>query len=280
MALLPDWVNVNSLVAGDDPPPAALMLSPVYVGGLDDFQTITIRDSLIQAGWLVAVAVSGLLLFGAARARSRGLALLPAALGLAVTLPLLPAGGYEGATRPDLAAVALVCDDTGPQVCLTRVHAGLLPDVTGPAREALAVLAARLPDAPVRAVESGRPRSWVRPGTMPEPRRYGADTLVFTAPSYGRTGGADFDGEPYLLSLLAQTWELDCGEGPIEHDVYLAGAVATSWLVGRPVGTDPELPATYGRFMSKPADEQRTLMGAARAGVVSCRPEALVVILR
>jgi hypothetical protein len=278
--LLPDFVSANSVLREDRLPPAALMLSPVYVGGLDDFQTFPVRHSLVQAGWFVAVAVTGLLLYGATRPVTRGLAVLPAALGLAVTLPLLPAGAYEGAARPDPVAAELVCDDDGPQVCMRRVHANLLPDVTGPVREALALLAAKLPDAPTRAVESGHPQSYVRPGLMPDLPRYGADTLVFTAPPYGRTGGADLSGEPYLRVLVAEAWRLDCGDRPYGREVYLAGEVAASWLVGRPVGYDPELPAAYERFLGRPAAEQRALLAAARADVVACRTDALVAILR
>ncbi|GIJ73579.1 hypothetical protein [Virgisporangium ochraceum] len=278
--LLPDFVSVNSVLSQDRLPPAALMLSPVYVGGLDDFQTFPVRHSLVQAGWFVAVAVTGLLLYGATRPLTRGLAVLPAALGLAVTLPLLPAGAYEGAARPDPVALELVCDDAGPQVCMTRVHANLLSEVAGPVREALAVLAAKLPDAPTRAVESGHPRSFVRQGLMSDPPRYGADTLVFTAPSYGRTGGADLSGDWYLRTLLAEVWRLDCGDQPYGKEVYLAGEVAASWLVGRAVGYDPETPAAYERFLGLPAQEQRARLAAARADVVACRTDALVAVLR
>lgn len=281
VGLLPDWASISSALLDDKPAPAALMLSPAYVGGLDDFQTFTLRDSAIQAVWFGAVAVTGLLLFGASRPRSRGMAVLPAALGLMVALPLLPAGGYEGASRPDLVALELVCDDAGPQVCMTRVHANLLPDVTGPVRAALAVLAAKLPDPPTRAVESSRPRSWVRPGTMPAPPRYGADTLVFTAPSYGRTGHADFGGEPYAETVLAGPWELNCGDDrTVDREVWLAQQVATAWLLGHTYGDDPDLPAAYAHVTGKPADEQRSLLAAARAGVVACRTDALVAILR
>lgn len=282
VGLLPEFATVNSMLPGEDgEPPAVLMLSPVYSGGFDDFQAFATGPSMVQMLWFAAVAVTGLLLFGAARTRSRVLAALPAALGLAVTLPLLPAGGYEGALRPDRAALALVCDDAGPQVCVTRVHAGLLPDVTGPVREALALLATKLPDAPTRAVESDRPASYVRAGSMPAPRRYGADTLVFRAPAYGRTGRAHLDGT-YRETLLGGPWEFTCGDDTrtIDHDVWLAQTVATAWLLGRPFGTDPELPAALASFTARPTDEQRSALAAARAGVVACDPEPLVAILR
>jgi hypothetical protein len=283
VGLLPDFATVNSMMpGGSGTPPTALMLSPVFSGGADDFQTFATGPSLVQMLWFAAVAATGFLLFAASGPRLRAVAVVPAALGLAVTLPLLPTGGYEGALRPDREAVALVCDDAGPQVCMTKVHAGLLPDVTGPVREALALLATKLPDPPTRAVESDRPTSFVRPGSMPAPPRYGADTLVFRAPSYGRTGRADLDGDPYLETLVAEPWELNCGfdEGPVDRDVWLAQQVATAWVLGRPFGRNPELPAAYSRFTARPADEQRSLLAAARAGVVACEPDALVAILR
>jgi hypothetical protein len=285
VGLLPDFLTIDSLLAGEGAnPPAALMLSPVYSGGFDDFQAFASGPSLVQMLWFAAVAATGLLLFAASRPAFRALAVVPAVLGLVVTLPLLPTGGYEGALLPDRDALALVCDDAGPQVCLTKVHAGLLPDITGPAREALALIATKLPDAPTRAVESDWPTSYVRKGAMPDPRRYGADTLVFRAPSYGKTGRADFDGEPYLETLLAGPWDLHCGAGggnePVERDRYLAQHVATAWLLGRPFGEDPSLPSALERFMAKPLEEQRSLMAAARAGVVACDPDALTAILR
>lgn len=280
VGLLPDWATVNSLV-GEREMPAAVMLSPVYTGGLDDFQTLTLGATSVQTLWLAAAALTGLLLFGAVRPSARVFAVVPAALGLAVALAALPAGGYEGALRPDRAATELVCDDGGPQVCVTRVHAGLLDDVKAPAREALAVIAAKLPDAPTRAVESARPTSWVRRDSLPPPTRYGTDTLAFTAPSFGRTGRADFEGEPYLESLLAAPWELNCGtdDRVVHSDVWLAKQLATAWLLGRPFGDDPGLPSALDRFSAKPADEQRALMAAARAGVLACSTDALVAVL-
>jgi hypothetical protein len=230
--------------------------------------------------WFAAVAATGLLLFAASRPAVRALAVVPAALGLAVALPLFPTGGYEGALHPDRVAMSLVCDDAGPQVCMTKVHSGMLPDVTGPAREALALIATKLPDAPTRAVESDRSTNYVRPGTMPDPRRYGADTLVFRAPNYGRTGRADLDSS-YIELLLAGPWDLPCGGAnePVKREVWLAQEVATAWLLGRPFGNNPELPAAYAAFTARPLEEQRSLMAAARAGVVACETDALVAIL-
>lgn len=282
IGILPDFATVDSMLSGGDKaPPKALMLSPAFSGGADDFQAFATGPSLVQVLWFAAVAATGLLLFAASRPAVRALAVVPAALGLVVTLPLFPTGGYEGALHPDRVAMSLVCDDAGPQVCMTKVHSGMLPDVTGPAREALALIAAKLPDAPTRAVESDRPTSYVPPGTMPEPRRYGADTLVFRAPVYTRTGRADID-DSFTEQLMAGPWEMSCGSfhEPVKRDTWLAQQVATAWLLGRPFGENPGLPAAYAAFTARPLDEQRSLMAAARAGVVACETDALQAILR
>lgn len=284
VGLLPDWATVNTVIAGDDKPvPAAVMLSPVYAGGVDDFQRFATGPSLVQMLWLAGVAATGLLLFGVTRPAAKVAAVLPAALGLVAALAWLPAGGYAGALRPDRVAMELVCDDSGPQVCVTTVHASLLPDVTGPVREALALIATKLPDAPTRAVESDRPTSWVLPGSMPDPRRYGADTLTFLTPSYNRTGGAAFEADsPYRETLLGGMWEPRCdnaGLDTVGSEFYLAQQVATAWLLGRPYGRHPDLPAAYERFTARPVEEQRAAMAAARAGVLACDTDALVAVL-
>lgn len=71
-----------------------------------------------------------------ALARRRAWALVPGAVALA----LLVVGPRVGpVSSEDPAAIAAVCTtDDGPQVCVQRVHAGLLPAVTPLAREAMA----------------------------------------------------------------------------------------------------------------------------------------------
>ncbi len=130
--------DTASTLARFRPEPSAVLLVPVFSGGVDDFQTISSRVSLLQTVWLVSLAATGLLLLGAVRRPAIALAVVPAVLGAAVAVPLLPVGGTRGAAVADPVAVELVCDNDGPQVCVTRAHAGVLPDVAGPAREALA----------------------------------------------------------------------------------------------------------------------------------------------
>ncbi|MDI5943999.1 hypothetical protein QLR68_38895, partial [Micromonospora sp. DH15] len=134
------------------------------ISSLNDFKTIPSSVSLLQALWLAALAATGLLLLGAVGRRAVALAVLPAVVGAAVAVPLLPTGGYSGSAVLDPAAVELVCDDDGPQVCVTRAHAALLPRVVGPARETLALIDAKLPGTAPPAWRRARSCSTTRSG--------------------------------------------------------------------------------------------------------------------
>ncbi|RQX12848.1 hypothetical protein DDE19_27670 [Micromonospora ureilytica] len=268
------------------PEPAGVLLLPTFTG-LDDFQTIATRVSLLQALWLVSLAATGLLLLGAVRRRAIAFAVLPAVLGVAVALPLLPVGGARGAAVVDPVAIELVCDNDGPQVCVTRAHAGLLPAVVGPARQALGMIAAKLPNAPVRAVETQQVAYWARLDPDQAPPRHSADTIVFYTPTIDRGGRADLSGDYFLPSLLEATWQQECGDQAVRGDVYRARMVAAAWLTGRPPapkqGWAPEetagLESAYQALVSLPEVEQRRRMAAAREGVLACRDDELVAIL-
>ncbi|WP_433266964.1 hypothetical protein ACQPWR_04845 [Micromonospora vinacea] len=268
------------------PEPAAVLLVPA-ITGLDDFQTIATRVSLLQTLWLVSLAVTGLLLLSAVRRRAIAFAVLPAVLGVAVALPLLPVGGARGAAVVDPVAIELVCDNDGPQVCVTRAHAGVLPDVVGPARQALGIMAAKLPNAPVRAVETQQVTYWARLDRDTAPPRHSADALVFDTPTIDRLGRADLSGDYFLPTLLEAVWQQECGEQSVQGDVYRARMVAAAWLTGRPPapqhGWAPEemalLTSAYQALVSLPEAEQRRRMAAVREGVVACQDDELVAIL-
>jgi hypothetical protein len=284
---LPDWLSTTGYDGNGRPDPAAVLLTPVYIGGLDDFQTVVGRVNLTQALWLAALAATGLLLLGAARPRTAAVAVLPAALGVAIAVPLMPSGGYDAAGAVDPAAVDLVCDTDGARICVTRAHAGALPDVTGPAREALAMLAAKLPDAPTTAVESRQLPTWAVWGPEPVPPRQPADTLVFERATIGSTGRADFDGEPLLPLLLEAAWRQDCGDQREHRDAYLARRVAAAWVIGQPptpaswwAPEDRQRAETaYRTLVGLPLAEQRRRLGVAREAALDCRSDGLLPIL-
>lgn len=285
VALLPDFVSM----AGFDenfvktkPDPSALLLNPAAVNGLDDFQTMPGSVSLVQAMWMAALAGTALLLIGAVRRSVLALAVLPAVLGAAVAVPLLPAGGYTGAAIVDPTAVELVCDDNGPQVCVRKVHAALLPDLVEPAREALAVMAAKLPDPPVRAVQSARLAEWADPDQTPA--RHDADTLTFTTPSIDRSGRADLSDGYFEAELLRSPWSQECrprGDNNyqvIESAPYLAQAVAAAWLVDEPPTPETWWSAdhlqvtetAYQALIALPVDQQQQVVGQARVAALDC----------
>lgn len=90
---------------------------------------------LVQVAWLGALAATFVLV---ATARRKWLAVVPAALALTVAVPIVNGPGYDR-WQPDPVAQELVCaEGDGPDVCLARVNAFLLDDVTGPVREQLA----------------------------------------------------------------------------------------------------------------------------------------------
>ncbi|WP_433552780.1 hypothetical protein ACQP08_04920 [Micromonospora zamorensis] len=288
VGLVPDLVTMAHTDASFTrlrPEPSALLLVPTF-NGLDDFQTIATRVSLLQTLWLVSLAATGLLLLGAVRRRAIAFAVLPAVLGGAVAVPLLPVGGTRGAAVVDPVAIELVCDNDGPQVCVTRAHAALLPDVVGPARQALGMMAAKLPNAPVRTVQSQQITYWGGLGVSTAPTRHADDTIVFDTPTIDPAGRADLSDGYFLPSLLEAAWRQDCGDQP-EPDEPLARTIATAWLSGQPPTprrwwepADIErAQSAYQALVSLPQAEQRDRMAAARAAAMDCRSDGLLAIL-
>ena len=144
---------------------------------------LSARANLSQALWLAAVAATGLALFAAARSRTRIAAVVPVLLGAAIAVPAMPRQ-LADAWVADRRATELVCTSDQPQVCIPRVYSHALDQLRGPARQALAVLAAKLPPAPTRVVvETDGNRTQGPPpadtllmrvspfATMPTPRR-------------------------------------------------------------------------------------------------------------
>ncbi|MGL5820011.1 MAG: hypothetical protein ACRCYR_20825 [Phycicoccus sp.] len=111
--------------------------------------------SAVQALWFVALAAAAALAVCAARRTRRVLALLPVVVAATVVVPHLDASSVERQIGyvVDPEAAAPVCAEGAPKVCVARANAALLPQVTAPARAAIARLAC-LPDPPTTAAES------------------------------------------------------------------------------------------------------------------------------
>jgi hypothetical protein len=247
------------------------------VGTEFDFAAVTAGAHLGQALWAVALAGAGLIVFATARLRTRAAAIVPVALGAAVALAVLPER-YADAYHLDPGAAAPVCTPDMPQVCVMRAHQGALADLRGPGREALAILAAKLPDAPTRVVET----TYMDP---PPPR---ADTVSIALQVSGdgreaRSALGTPDIRWDLLGGAGTPWcdnAADPGTpGRRRHDI--ARFVAAAWLLDQepPAPADPADPAllqrsetlpVYQALRELPAAEQRARVAELREAELAC----------
>lgn len=224
-----------------------------------------------QALWLVGLLLTGALLAGAARVRSRLLAAVPAVVGLALAAPLLSAGGGT-AYAVDPVAARLVCADGEPQVCLTTVHADQLPAATTAARQVLVALR-QLPEPPVRAVEQAR--------LLPPDPPPGEDVLEIDLPQSSVGGGTASAGElavAFAEGLGVRPCFPRTASGGIGHE-YSARLVAGAWLLGATTtGGDEQADAALQRLLALPRPEQVARLTDVRRALRSCDRDALELL--
>jgi hypothetical protein len=259
----------------DGPPPASALLNPVQAEGFDYFETLTGRAHLAQAVWGIALAVACLVLCVAARYR-RLAAAVPVVLGAVLAGALLP-GDLRAAVTLDRGAVALVCTSDDPQVCVRRAHPFLLDDLREPGRQALAILSARLPQAPSTVVEYyTQDFSVYANATPPAPDR----DILYAVLHSGGAGGSERE---ILWTLLMGAGTLECDlldPGRYEGN-NAARLVAAAWLLEEEpaavAGDDwrwvADLPATgtaYEALLALPAGEQRARVAALREAELAC----------
>jgi hypothetical protein len=264
---------------GGDPPGTFLFLPALRItnGFEAEFVTVTARANLAQGIWMAGLAATGLLAFAAAGRRGRMLALLPAILAAVVALPLQPRQ-LSGAFALDEAAVAQVCTPDSPRVCVTRVHAPVLDDLRGPAREALALLSAKLPNAPTSAAEEYR--NLFVPGPPPP------SDILWAPLQISNTGRSVYSGQEILWSLLDGAGTPFCVRDPgiaRDFDRYLnARLVAAAWLMDQPPPATLHLAQRTRDFdlapilealrtlRGLPAGEQRARVAAFREAELRC----------
>lgn len=278
-AVLP-MVSAGGRAHPDGLPKIAHLLTPAPFGFWGDFVTVSGRVSLAHAGWLVGLAGTGLLLVLATTRTARAVAALPAVAGAAVALSLLPPG-RQAMPQPDPAATALVCTtDSAAKVCVTRVHARMLVDLRQPAREALATLAVKLPDAPVSVEESVDDRAAAQRG----PRR--ADTVLIDLEpdAWGR---AKEDAEVLRWRLLDGAGTRPCRyleDRPqaAADSHHIARLAAAAWLADRPPPAGEyrdQARHAWERLRAMPADEQRARVAAVRTASLTCTEVDLLDLL-
>jgi len=256
------------------------LLSPTLQhprSGSIELEIISTRVNLLQALWLCAVAASGVALFAAATRLGRVAALAPALLAAAVVTPLLPAS-MDRSFVPDTAAAAFVCTRDAPKVCVPRVYATVMLDrVRGPARQALALMAQKLPDPPTRVEVHTESKATTEPQA--------ADVLWGAVP-------LDFDGtlavpdEYVLLALLSGAGTRRCRAGSdAEAEYEAARMVAALWLSGGDVPPEQQVPPgakgkenpgdvqrSLDALRAVPAEEQRARVAALRRAELACAP--------
>jgi hypothetical protein len=234
-----------------------------------EYATVHGRFSLAQVLYLTGLAVGVALLFAAARQRARMMALLPVLAGFAAAVLILQGGAAYVSSPIDPAARALVCTSDTPKVCVTRLHSGVLDEVTPPARAALAKLS-RLPDAPTKAEEDL--------ATVPGVG-LSRDRLLIPL-TIGGEGHANYLDrlENFMLDNVGVR-RFACPDDASGPDPVVVDA-ATAWLVGTepaqlifPDTTDPGRARDLWRALSD-LDEQDAAarVAAVRRAVLTCSP--------
>jgi hypothetical protein len=244
------------------------LLTPTFEApDVTAFTTVAVPVTLTQALWFTGIGATGFVLALAVRARTRVAAVLPVAVAAAVAVPVL--SGMDSPVVADDDAMALVCDDDGPRVCVRAVHADYLPTLTGPAREALALMQ-KLPSPPTSVVE-------YPDGNAYEPES--ADVVPFFLELPPST-----DPEEVKLAVLAGAGTPPCeytAEGwSVSTDAITARIVTASWFTGElaPVpGTyymwdyaSDRVREAWEELRSLPADEQTAKVAAYRESALSC----------
>jgi hypothetical protein len=193
---------------------------------------------------------------------------------------LLPSGGLDGGATPDVGSYALVCTPDKPTVCVTKLHARALDDLRGPARQALATLAAKVPGAPTKAVESHT--SWSDLDRQPQP-----PSTMFLDFAVGGDGHLlPFYRANLRSDLLdgAGTWPCNNVKPDDETREFAARGAVAGWLIGRSPtrGYYDSLALAikaYDTLLSLPAAEQQARVMALRQAELACDGGDLLEIL-
>jgi len=212
----------------------ALIFSPMFgMGQYTDYQTVYGRVSAAQAIWLAALAGAGAVLLASGSWRTRVAALLPAILGASLAIMVIPRDDKFVATPVDPVAQEQVCAEGSPQVCVSRVHSGLLPEAAPVARQALALLA-KLPDPPTTVHED---TTTYYPATSP-PRQAEVVLMRITVDEHGHLADKAHILHEMVTTLGANT---DGCRGTSSSVPVMRAA--GYWLLGRePATDDPEEP--------------------------------------
>jgi hypothetical protein len=298
----------QSLAASAETRPGGYLLIPEMQNPLHipvSFTTISARVNLLQVLWFTGLAATGVLAFAATSRRARVLALVPAVLGAAVTVPLLPRLASDMYVL-DRNAIAPVCTADEPRVCINRVDSDTLPGWVEPGRRALSILDAKLPPGPSRVEVYlwAAPDSIALPGSpacpvglCPRAAR-SAETLVF---EFAFRGYREVDlAAPAPAEAV---WYLLAGAGAgmcanqflegsdVDGRYFAARFAVAAWLMGEDLPPDFRLPIgdynlirrraseILDALLALPADVQRDRVLALRDAELTCSPGDRTTIL-
>jgi hypothetical protein len=244
----------------------ALVFSPIYEMNMPDaYSTVPGRASVAQAIWLAALAVSAVLLFASSGWRIRVAALLPVVAGAALAITVMPQQSRFVTDAIDPVARELVCAEGEPQVCVSRVHSGLMSEVSPPARDGLAILA-KLPGAPTQVHEDTTTY-------VPEVHPPWHEDVVLLRVEVGRNGhlmNADGVLADVVTGAFASPPRCDKSAGLEEK------LAAAYWLLGRePVAGETHEPADIAAAVQLWQNLRRLPGSEAKARVVALRRAAL-----
>jgi hypothetical protein len=273
------------------------LLSPALQGAQTAYTTVATQVQIGQFLLYLGLAATGIGLLAVRGTRARIVSALPAVLGVAVALVVLP--GQPALAYPALpAASAPVCDDHGPLVCVTAAHSRVLPEFTRQARAALAALAV-LPDAPtsVREVPDLGPdvlASLSRPGNVLQVDLNNQQNSLWD--------GTRLDPDLLRYTMLAGAGTLPCYGYAVPAGASAAGVtrsrdegasqtVTAYWLMGARTLPSTALPRTSIRYVSdlarsvwatltaQPRAEQVRRVTAAREAGLTCQGDPLDVLV-
>lgn len=255
------------------------LLSPALPAVQDEFAVIAGRVNLGQAVWLAGLAVAGIVLLTAARARTRLLALPPVAFGAAVALAVLPSTP-DAITTVNRTTAEQVCQG---DVCLSRLHGARLADFAVAGAEALRLLST-MPDPP-RMVREVPPV----PLGGASPRAADAVHVVLR----DRVFLAARTPEEITRALVAGAgtpacWDETRPGGDRVNREMAARTVAAAWFMGEyaplPGGgafrdeIDPLALPVWERLRALPEKEQRERVAALRSAALRCQGDLLGIL--
>jgi hypothetical protein len=251
------------------------LLSPALDAVRNVYETVAPAASAGQAIWLTGLALTGFGLLVATSVRLRVMALVPALVGGAIALPVLPATTLV----LNEAASAAVCREN---VCLSRMHESTLDSFAPVASDALRLLA-KLPDPPTSVREVVQPR--IDQGGVP--RTKDVVPVHYNGGAFERAQPGD-----WLTELVAGAGTPTCfSEVDDEQKTIREAAARTAvaaWFTGelkplrnrrfiREAAAEPAQRA-FDALRGLPADQQVARVSAARAVGLSCQGDQLTAL--